>query len=133
VDLQQGVDNTVSLLYGNSMHPWLRVDFVEQLTQRANQTRRAQQALEAFERDARAATYTAFVPSAGGLCVLNNRMCAHGRGPVQAGLDLSANVVEKRWVLRMMSIVDRFAFFETADPERPYFSNEILFGKTIDR
>ena len=125
-------DQSVPVLYGNPMHPWLRVDFVEQLTRRAHQSPRAQQALEAFEQDAQAATYKAFVPRDGDLCVLNNKMCAHGRGPVQAGVDLRANAVEKRWMLRMMSVVDRFAFYETAYPRHPYFSKEILFGNTVD-
>ena len=125
-------DQSVPVLYGNPMHPWLRVDFVEQLTRRAHQSPRAQQALEAFEQDAQAATYKAFVPSDGDLCVLNNKMCTHGRGPLQAGVDLRANAVEKRWMLRMMSVVDRFAFYETAYPGHPYFSKEILFGKTVD-
>jgi len=59
-------------------------------------------------------------------------MCAHGRGPVQAGVDPNANAVEKRWMLRMMSVVDRFAFYETAHPGHPYFSKEMHTGKTVD-
>jgi len=131
-ETQRWADQTVPVLYGNPMHPWLRVDFIEQLPLRANQSQRAQQALEAFEQDAQVATYTAFVPSGGDLCVLNNKMCAHGRGPVQAGVDPNANAVEKRWMLRMMSVVDRFAFYETAHPGHPYFSKELHTGKTVD-
>ena len=131
-EAQRWPDQTIPVLYGNPMHPWLRVDFVEQLTLRANQSQRAQQALEAFEQDVQAATYTAFVPSDGDLCVLNNKMCAHGRGPVQAGADPNASAVEKRWMLRMMSVVDRFAFYETAHPGHPYFSKEMHTGNTFD-
>ncbi len=59
-------------------------------------------------------------------------MCAHGRGPVRAGLDPNESEVEKRWMLRMMSGVDRFAFYETAHPGHPYFSMEMYAGNTID-
>lgn len=113
-------------------HPWLRVDFIEQLPLRAKQSPRAQQALAAFEQDAQAATHTAFVPSGGDLCVLNNKMCAHGRGPIRAGVDLDANAVEKRWMLRLMSVVDRFAFFDTAHPGHPCFSTEMHTGKAVE-
>ena len=130
-EAQRWAEQTVPVLYGNPLHPWLRVDFIEQLPQRANQSRRAQQVLEVFEQDAREATHTAFVPSGGDLCVLNNKMCAHGRGPIQAGKDLKANAVEKRWMLRMMSVVDRFAFYATAHPGHPYFSKEIHTGRTV--
>jgi len=129
---QRWADQTIPVLYGNPKHPWLRVDFVEQLGLGANQSQRAQQALEAFEQDVQAATYTAFVPDGGDLCVLNNKMCAHGRGPVQTGVDPNASAVEKRWMLRMMSVVDRFAFYETAHPRYPYFSKEIHTGKTFN-
>ena len=131
-EAHQLADQSIPVLHGNPVHPWLRIDFVEQLTPRANQSQRAQQALEAFEQDAQAATYTAFAPDGGDLCVVNNKMCAHGRGPVQAGLDPDSNAVEKRWMLRMMSGVDRFAFYETAHPEHPYFSMEMHAGKTVD-
>ncbi len=131
-EAQRWAEQTVPVLYGNPMHPWLRVDFIEQLPLRANQSRRAQQVLEAFEQDVQAATHTAFVPSGGDLCVLNNKMCAHGRGPIQAGVDLDANTVEKRWMLRMMSVIDRFAFYATAQPGEPYFSTEIHTGRTVD-
>ncbi len=131
-EAQQWADQAVPVLYGNPLHPWLRVDFIEQLSSGADQSQRAQQALEAFEQDARAATYTALVPGGGDLCVLNNKMCAHGRGPVQAGVDSNANAVEKRWMLRMMSVVDRFAFYETAHSRHPYFSKEMHTGKTVE-
>ena len=129
---QRWAEQTVPVLYGNPIHPWLRVDFIEQLPLHANQSQRAQLALEAFEQDAQAATYTAFVPAGGDLCVLNNKMCAHGRGPIRAGVDANANAVEKRWMLRMMSAVDRFAFYATAQAQDPYFSNEIHSGNTVD-
>jgi hypothetical protein len=131
-EVQGCADQTVPVLYGNPTHPWLRVDFVEQLTLRANRSERARQALQAFEQDGRTATYTGFVSRDGDFCVLNNKMCAHGRGPFQAGQDFSGNAVEKRWMLRIMSVVDRFAFYETAHPGHPDFSKEIIFGKTVE-
>jgi len=75
-------------------------------------------------------TYSDFVPSSGDLCVLNNKVCAHGRGPFQQGIGPRGVAVEKRWMLRMMSVVDRFAFYEFASPENPYFSEELPVSET---
>ncbi len=129
---QGDMERTFPLLYGNPRHPWLRVDFIDQCARSAHQSQPAQQALEAFEKDVQAAAYVAFVPGGGDLCVLNNKMCAHGRGAFKQGVDPAGNPVEKRWMLRMMSVVDRFAFYVSAVPGDPAFSQEMHFGQTFE-
>ena len=63
---------------------------------------------------------------------INNKMCAHGRGSFKQGLDPAGNPVEKRWMLRMMSVVDRFAFYVSAVSGDPAFSQEMDFGQTFE-
>jgi len=122
---QDHESSPIPVLYGNSVYPWMQFDFVEQLSADAERNQRAQQALEDFMKDVDRSTYSEFVPDSGDLCVLNNKMCAHGRGSFKQGLDPIGKKVEKRWMLRMMSVVDRFAFYETAKPEDPHFSREL--------
>jgi len=119
----------VPVLYGNQQCPWMQVDFVEQLSLYSGQSQYAQEALEAFVQDVDRAIHSNFVPGSGDICVLNNKMCAHGRGAFEQGVSPQGRTVEKRWMLRMMSVVDRFAFYETADSEDPHFSRELPGGK----
>lgn len=134
--LERVPNRKIPILYGNKLAPFMRVDFAEMLADYVEQTPEALEALLAFKRDAERLTYSSFVPKAGDLLLINNWMVAHGRSAFHAGYFVPKGVVnkadwipvEKRWMLRMMSIDSLARIHEYTTSAQPRLSREIHSG-----
>ena len=114
------------VLFGNDIHPWIRTDNVEMLGKQDNCE--AEIALRWLEREIQANIYSGFIPEAGDMVVINNRMCGHGRGKFKAGYDPIGNAVERRWMLRMMSHTSTISTYKYIHEQTANLNEEILAG-----
>lgn len=126
--LQKLSNKTFSVLYGNQKHPWLRVDFVEMIDKQLNED--ANKAIKEFKEIVKDSIYT-FTPKSGDAIIMNNKMCAHGRGKFIAG-KFEDQDVDKRWMLRMMSVTDSLNAYKFCKGEKPNLIQEMYCGINFD-
>lgn len=114
------------ILFGNELHPWIRTDNVEMLGKQDNEE--AEIALQGLEKEIQANIFSGFVPEAGDMVLINNRMCGHGRGKFNAGVDPTGKVVERRWMLRMMSHTSPISTYKFIHEQTANLNEELLAG-----
>lgn len=118
--------NKMPVLFGNDIHPWIRMDNVEMIGKQDNCE--AEIALQWLEREIQANIYKGFIPEAGDMVIINNRMCGHGRGKFNAGFDPFGKIVERRWMLRMMSHTSPISTYRYIHEQTANLNLEILAG-----
>ena len=117
-------DQPIPVLFGNQRFPFIRFDPVEQVQKSSGAIRKALEELE----DALKNRLVSYVPTAGSVVILNNRVTLHGRGKFDAGV-YNGQKVERRWMLRTMSGIWSPDRARMVDPNDPALSLELMQGR----
>ncbi len=114
------------VIYGNKIHPWFRSDYIEMKGNQ--QSIEATYAIEWLEKEIQSKIYSDFAPDAGDLVLVNNKMIGHGRGKFNAGISPEGHLVDRRWMIRMMSHTSPMQAYAYGEPGNPFIINELLGG-----